>query len=165
MELEATTLIDSIVRTIANNFKGELYVYDGKLTQNVKTPCIFVTENNMASKAELYSHYMETHTIEFEIHCANSSQTATSENTEIYSYTRKIAYRLRDILMLVPAYKYNDDRTKLIETDDIYRGFNFNWHIYDDKGYVYVTYKYRIVEKDTAEKLQNLSNTTNVKNK
>lgn len=163
MEIEYATLIDSIVKTLSIKFGDELTIYDGKITQNLEEPCIMVTEDKVKSKDELHNRRMENQIIEFEIHCRNKSTTSSNEDTEIYSFTRKIAHRLRDILPLISLYKYNEDRTEMIETDEKVRGFNFNWHIDNGKGYVYMTYKYRTIEKDESEKIQSLENTAQVK--
>ncbi len=165
IELNGSTLIDSIVKTLSMHFGNELTVYDGKITQNLEEPCIMVTEDRTGSKDELFDRRMEEQVIEFEIHCKNKNDSAGNENTEIWSYTRKIAYILRDILPLITAYKYNDDMTEMIPTDDVFRGFNFWWKVLGGKGYVYMTYKYRVVKKDEADKLTNLDNSTMVKNR
>ncbi|MBP3887592.1 MAG: hypothetical protein J6F30_08065 [Cellulosilyticum sp.] len=162
-EIEGSSLIDSLVKTLSEEFDGELTVYDGKITQNLEEPCIMITEDRVRSKDELHDRRMEDQVIEFEIHCKNKNDTASDEDTEIWSYTRKIAHRLRNILPLITAYKYNDDRTNMVATDNSFRGFNFWWQVDNGKGYVYMTYKYRTIYREDLDKIQNLDNDTHIK--
>lgn len=165
--MTAKTIIDSIVKTLTSDttLGSLLTIYDGYVVQNLSKPCIVVTEYRSEDKEQTHGFQMCQTIFQLEIHCKDKTDsTATSEETDIYSFARTIYDKIKELLFpTFELYKLNTAGTDMIKTGQFVRCFNFNGHPANGNYYIYLTYKGRIVKEDNTPMLNTIESETHIR--
>ena len=165
--INSRTLVDSIVKILSSDeyISSKCTIYDGYTEQNLSTPCIIVTEHGVRSKEQLHNITLKTTIFELEILCSDrTDKNATSEDKDIYNFTRSIIDRIEELLYpLIDLYVLNNDKTDMIKSGYKSRTFNFNGHPYEGRYYIYLTCKERVIIDEELEKWMTLENKTVIK--